>query len=282
MENHVVSVYIPTFNRPALLKRAVESVLKQTYEHVEIIVVNDGDNIPTDLQEYLASNQVVYLSTKGREGACKARNMAIAAASGYFITGLDDDDYFDTDRIQLFLDAVEHHGVQIFFTGYIYAEGDTRKERAVEQSQVELGDILKHNIINNQVFAPKAYFEGVEGFDENLPAWQDFDMWIRMIKTYGAAVYCPNYSYVMDGVGTDRISKNVQSIQKAFNIFMKKHDEYSENEALRACLIFNTQHYFKTPIILHDYYYMFMRMNKVKVARLLIEKVIFKLFNISF
>jgi len=106
-ENPLVTVYIPTYNRLELLKRAVKSVLDQDYSNIELIVVDDGSSDGTvDYLECVsqADQRVRYFVNEVNSGACVSRNKAIWAEKGEFITGLDDDDYFLNDRIifQLF------------------------------------------------------------------------------------------------------------------------------------------------------------------------------------
>lgn len=101
METPLVSVVIPTFERPYFLKRAIESVLKQTYHQLEIIVVVDGLSEKTAaLIDELQSNQVISISliqTNEKVGGSEARNIGVRQASGEYIALLDDDDeWFET------------------------------------------------------------------------------------------------------------------------------------------------------------------------------------------
>ena len=103
-----VSVYIPTKNRPFMLKRAIDSVLSQDYPNVEVVVSDDGstDNTPEFMNDYCNQHDnVIYIRSETSKGACHARNKAILASSGEFITGLDDDDRFTPDRIRYFVEA---------------------------------------------------------------------------------------------------------------------------------------------------------------------------------
>jgi glycosyltransferase involved in cell wall biosynthesis len=87
-----VSVYIPTKNRPVMLKRAIDSVLAQDYPNVEVVVSDDGstDNTPEFMDDYCKQyNNIIYLRSETSHGACHARNKAILASTGEFITGLD-------------------------------------------------------------------------------------------------------------------------------------------------------------------------------------------------
>src|SRR5690606_1394413 len=102
------TVYIPTYNRVELLKRAVESVRQQTYQNLDIIIVDDCSKDST--HEYLKEitkqdSRIRYFIKEKNSGACVSRNIAIENARGDFITGLDDDDYFLNSRIEFFLEG---------------------------------------------------------------------------------------------------------------------------------------------------------------------------------
>lgn len=277
----LISVYIPTFNRPELLKRAVASVLAQTYPNVEILVVNDGDELPQNVVTYFDENNVRYFKTLGKQGACVARNIAIKNANGYFITGLDDDDEFTPDRLSLFMQATEQHGEVNLFSNYLYLEKNARKERKCTHRLITEELIYQGNYINNQMFAPKKYFIEAGLFDENLPAWQDYDMWIRMIQKFGAAALVEEMTYIMDGSEDIRISKTPASIYKAIEIFFNKHKAY-ENHQYQASIYFNKHIYFSIPINMSEFLLMFKHLNKKKVTKLLIEKFLFRVFKIKF
>lgn len=97
MDNYpLVSVYIPTYNRLNLLKRAVNSVLAQDYLNIELLIVDDGSKDGTaDYLKRLSllDERVKFLLNEKNYGACICRNKAIDISSGELITGLDDDDY---------------------------------------------------------------------------------------------------------------------------------------------------------------------------------------------
>lgn len=92
----LVSVYIPTRNRSKLLHRAVHSVLEQSYDNFEVIIVDDGstDETYTIAKELENQNKnIIVLRNEIARGACVSRNLAISHSKGEYITGLDDDDY---------------------------------------------------------------------------------------------------------------------------------------------------------------------------------------------
>lgn len=105
----LVTVFIPTHNRAHLIRRAVLSVIDQTYKNIEIIIVNDGssDNTPDVLNSLkLEYNNIHIFQHEKAKGACAARNLAIRNATGQYITGLDDDDEFLPHRITDFINSV--------------------------------------------------------------------------------------------------------------------------------------------------------------------------------
>jgi len=277
-----VTVYIPTYNRPHLLKRAVESVLKQTYQDIEIIVVNDGEPLPPDLLNYLTENAVTCLKTDGNQRACVARNIAILASSGDYVTGLDDDDCFEINRIEEFVQAAKQQPAKMFFTGYQFIEKRLTKKRMPSMTSVALDDILKANVINNQVFAPRSFYIEAGLFDEALPAWQDFDMWVRMIAKFGDAILIPNYSYIMDGSEDVRISKKKENIMQAIALFQQKHKSlYGSDNELKAHLLFNKQSYFQVPFKIEDIIEMYKHLSSIKISRLMLEKSLFRLTGLK-
>ncbi|MGF6899189.1 glycosyltransferase [Paraburkholderia sp. GAS348] len=238
-KNPLVSVYIPTKNRKETLGRAMRSVADQDYENIELVIVDDGSTDGT--QEYVETfandkhgsiRSIKYHKSNVSKGACLARNAAIEIATGAYVTGLDDDDFFESSRIGRFVavaNLLTDHSY--LFTGYRYRTlrrgEDFFFKWISEVDEVTLLRILKRNCIGNQVFTTRERMLEIDSFDKLLPAWQDYDVWIRLIKRFGPAKRLDNYSYVVDTVSApDRISDNQQKIRDAHQIFLKKHPEY--------------------------------------------------------
>lgn len=93
----MISVIIPTYNRGHLIERAINSVLRQTYKKIEIIVVDDCSTDGTEevMRQYTNNNKIKYVKLDKNSGACKARNTGIKVASGNVIAFLDSDDEWD-------------------------------------------------------------------------------------------------------------------------------------------------------------------------------------------
>lgn len=229
--NNLVTVYIPTKNREQLLRRAVNSVLAQTHRNIELIIVSDGSEDGTcDYVNGLNADISIKLIHNSKSvGACAARNQAIEVASGDFVTGLDDDDLFLPQRLENFV--AEWHR---------RAESGQRFSCLFDRRIVNVGDqvwlwdtddvvdadrILQSNAVGNQVFTTRQRILDVGGFDASMPAWQDWEMWVRLIKSAGPAHSIKSNTYIMDiSHEFERITlKSAEKIRHAARLFYKKH-----------------------------------------------------------
>jgi glycosyltransferase involved in cell wall biosynthesis len=230
MEN-LITVYIPTKNRLDLLKRAVNSVLSQTHRPIELIVVSDGSDDGTcDYVNGLIENiSISLIHNDTSVGACAARNQAIDVAQGEFITGLDDDDIFLPHRLATFLAEwrrQQEKGVRFscLFDRRIVNAGDNVALWDTEAS-VSAEQIVQSNAVGNQVFTTPQRMKDAGRFDPAMPAWQDWDMWVRLIKTGGPAYSIQANTYIMDiSHEFERITKkSSEKIIRAAHLFYQKH-----------------------------------------------------------
>lgn len=210
----LVSVYIPTKNRLSLLKRAIESVMIQSFQNWELLVVNDASTDET--RNYLDAlrerdSRVVVFHNEMSVGGSAARNIAIKGARGEFCTGLDDDDYFLPQRledlIQLWTQS-EHQKPACVFSSIIAECSGVKARPNNPPVSISSDEFFRSNAIGSQVFAPTSYYVGAGLFDEHMPAWQDYEFFMRILRKYGTAYSTPVPSYVYDtSPRRDRISK---------------------------------------------------------------------------
>ncbi len=228
-----VSIYIPTKNRLDLLKIAVDSVLRQTYESIELIVVNDGSTDETQkyLEQLTASdNRVKYINNAQSKGACAARNAAIESASGYFLTGLDDDDLFEPCHIAALVSYWQLLEAASQKFSAIYVQDQLRNYSVInvlrKPSSVKAEDMLLSNCVGNQIFSTKEKFLSAGLFDQNMPAWQDLEFYYRFLKIHGPARLLDIPSYIFDvSPRGDRISVGSKlKIVNACESFIRKHN----------------------------------------------------------
>jgi glycosyltransferase involved in cell wall biosynthesis len=228
----LVSIYLPTHNRRRLLERAVDSVLSQTYRNVELIVVNDGstddsslflDKVSQNDRRLIAINNVRSL------GPSPSRNIAVREAKGFFISGLDDDDEFTPDRISQFVEywnelAAASSRHVCLFSQSIFVSERRRETTRDRKDHVRFMDLFRHNYIGNQIFCIRDDLIAAGLFDENLNAWEDLDLFLRLLKRFGEARLLDVPTYICDvSTSRERISRNEPPIRRAFEIISAKY-----------------------------------------------------------
>ncbi|TEW55751.1 glycosyltransferase [Psychromonas sp. RZ22] len=198
----LVSVYITTHNRCNLLPRAVDSVLNQSYENIELIISNDGSSDETEdvILAYIKSSalSIVYVKNDIPLGANNARNKAINVASGLFITGLDDDDEFCLDRVDKFV--TNWNDRYSFVSDNFFNESSGYRKRNFlkkNNSIYSLDDLIFRNEASNQIFTKLERLKSIGGFNEQLKKYQDWECWIRLANSYGKFKRFNWCSYIM-------------------------------------------------------------------------------------
>ncbi|HBE7862284.1 TPA: glycosyltransferase, partial [Escherichia coli] len=232
----LVSVYIPTHNRANLLKKAVESVLRQTYPHVEILICDDGstdntEEVVNQLIERNSGKTIIYLKNEQARGACFSRNRCLQHSKGDFVTGLDDDDEFTPERIKAFIDFAHAKQINFLTSALMFHNGRFYKRDNSVAEEITFEDMGYKNVIGNQVFAPRNMFLDVGGFDETFPAWQDYDMWFRMIKKFGPCYRLNDATYIMNvNEQRKRITTGGNAHQGYQKFIFKHKKELSTNQ----------------------------------------------------
>lgn len=235
-----VTIYITTYNRLSYLKRALNSVINQSYKNLEIIIVDDFSNDGT--QQFLREiskldNRIKIFLKEKNGGACESRNIAIQAAKGDYITGLDDDDYFLPNRIQNFIQNLNSDIKAILYFDNPLVKVDQREDilpttrtkllNWLKPQKVYAQDLLVSNYIGNQVFIKTDLLKKSGGFDELMPMWQDLECWYNILKvTKGYAKRLSNYTYVVDiSHELDRVSNlKLEKANNAYQRFIEKHN----------------------------------------------------------
>jgi glycosyltransferase involved in cell wall biosynthesis len=184
----LVSVIIPTYNRGWILTEAIDSVLAQDYKDYELIVVDDGstDNTREILDTY--GRDIVVLRQTNK-GVSAARNRGIAQAGGQLVAFLDSDDIWQprklsrqVDFFKLNPDAVINQTEEIWIrNGVRVNPKDRHRKPSGMIFERSLGLCL---VSPSAVMIQKTLFDAVGVFDENLPACEDYDLWLRISCRY--------------------------------------------------------------------------------------------------
>ena len=241
----LVSVYITTCNRSTLLIRAIDSVLKQTYKNIELIIVNDNsiDNTRKILESLQLQNKnIKILHKKNKIGACEARNAAILHAKGEFVTGLDDDDYYNNvSRLENFVKfwfEERKYSKKVLFDdvkvktrfGIIY-----RKRINLVTNQ----NLRTSNSVGSQIFALRKTYIDCGLFDPLMPMWQDWDICYRISKMGYTFINIKHFSYTVDkSHNYNRISKlDDDSVRFAMGRLITKINKCSEKEKTKILTV---------------------------------------------
>lgn len=246
--NPLVTVYIPTFNRVELLKRAVDSVRKQTYQSLEIIIVDDCSNDGTHayLEEIKKQDsRIRYFIKDKNSGACVSRNIAIDNASGEYITGLDDDDYFRKDRIESFVnekDLLKKY--KFLFSNYIYILKDKPLHRSfmekIKPKVIKRQDLLSYNYVGNQIFIETQKLRLIK-FNSSIKAWQDLYCWYGLLED-GAGYLVREFTYYMD-MSHDHERISTQKYDKIQESYDKFCSDYNLNNKKKLILKNQLEYY---------------------------------------
>lgn len=192
-----VSVVIPAYNKSEYTKITVESVLSQTYENIEIIVVDDGSTDDTNERMKQFGDKINYIYKKNA-GASSARNEGMRVATGEYVAHIDCDDVYYPEKIEKSVKCLEKNSEY----GFVYTDvykideynnivGDFSDFALKATSGWIASKLVLENWMNNSTLvARKCCFEKVGVFDENIFVPADWDMVIRLAAVYKAA-YLP-------------------------------------------------------------------------------------------
>lgn len=197
MIDRLVSVIIPTYNRPMLLQRSVQSVLSQSYSNLEVLVIDDASTLDySEAIKEFEDRGLVYIRHEHRKGSAAARNTGIQLAQGEYIAFNDDDDVWDKyklkKQVQAMNEAVGSAGMVFSKYRKIFSDGAERQIFPEEQGMENWhNSLLRYNFIGTPtVLMKRECFSKAGTFDEGLKCLEDWDLWIRVSNFY-SLLYIP-------------------------------------------------------------------------------------------
>lgn len=229
----LVSVVIPTYERPDLLGDAVKSALDQTYESIEILVVNDGSATPAETAvadiTALPKTDMTFLRHNENRGANAARNTGAKAANGDLVAFLDDDDYWHPEKIERQVTALEQapDDVGVVFTGQLCV--DETGSVTNTSHPVTDGNFIE-NLAEGATFGTFSavmvradVFQQAGYPDERFPCWQDREWYFRLADHYNF-VSIPEALTIRRFIDTPQISDRFEARRDiAYPLMLEKH-----------------------------------------------------------
>ncbi len=229
-ENYKVTVYITNYNYGDFIERAIQSVLDQTYNNIEILIIDDGstDNSKKIISEYASDPRITTIFKKN-EGLISACNTALYNAKGKFIMRLDADDWLDENIVNILIENFKRdHDLELIFPDYyeVDKQGNIKNIfRRHNFKDIKLYDQSAHGACT--MFKTKTLIES-GGYDEYFSCQDGVDVWLRYIKKYKVKnINTPLFYYRMHENNLTKKEQNI--INNKHKILIKNNSEKTEN-----------------------------------------------------
>ena len=196
--NTLVSIVVPTYNHSIYLKRALESIINQTYENWEVIVIDNHSTDNTfEVVANFKNNRIKYLKVHNKGIIAISRNIGIKSANGEWIAFLDSDDWWTRDKLEICIQSINEKVDFIYHDLEIIANNSRifsrKKIKSRKLKKPVLIDLLTegNEIGNSSVFVRKKFLDEINGIDESkeLVAAEDYNTWLRIAKLTDQFVY---------------------------------------------------------------------------------------------
>ena len=223
----LVSVIITSCDRIDLFKLALNSVLKQSYENYEIIVIDSS--LDLSVKNHVKNLKSIKYQHFNNNNANYLRNKGVELCNGELIAFLDDDDIWNEEKLQYQVDLFNRHNIQLCYTGKnIKYEKVGLEKYSFKKPKFSniFNSILWDNFIGttSSIMVQSCVFKLVGNFDESLPALQDYDFYIRVCKKFNVkgidkclVIYRSNHS-------ANQISLNKEKFKKAKDLLKSKYN----------------------------------------------------------
>lgn len=243
----MISCIVTTYKRePAVLARAVESILNQTYKDIEVIVVNDAPEekaLCSELGDMLSGydRDIKYIIHEKNKGACAARNTGIEAAKGEYIAFLDDDDVWAENKLELQLEKLIEEDAALVYCDHYFIDKDGNEVYQKPFTEYLAGDtdyerLLCFNFIGSTSFPllKASALRAVGGFNVELRSSQDHEVWLKIARSNKIAyIEKPLVKYYYTEVA---ITRSIANREQGYTYLLDEFkDSYSENKKVLHC-----------------------------------------------
>ena len=231
IKNNKISIIIPTFNREKIIEHSIKTVLNQTYNNIEIIVIDDCSTDDTEsVINEIKDNRIRYIKLKKKKGANYARNLGINMASGKYISFLDSDDIFYNNKLIKQINNIENNKSDLDFCKIrININNKNRFSFIIPNDKQELSifkgnifeELTKGNFISTQSILTKRTIIKKFLFDTNIPRLQDYDFLLRIIPKVKVSFTKEILGEI--NIQKDSISSSLIKLQEAIKIILILH-----------------------------------------------------------
>lgn len=244
-EQPTVSVIIPTYNRKAVLMRAVESALSQTLSDIEVLIADDGSTDRTEELFAACKDPRVQYHVLPHRGACAARNAGLALARGQYIAFLDSDDVWMPNKLELQKHQLETSGADVVFCAFRRHDGtgvSCFPGPDTPEGQISYQQLLGGNLVSTQTLFGRAECMKRIRFDERFPRMQDWEYAIRLAKSSRLFYFSDVLAELF--VQSDSISRKPELGLKAIQLLFRKYRRDFARSMPNTLLMLNTMETF--------------------------------------
>ena len=247
--NKLVSIIIPTHNRPKMLSRALASVMNQKYGNMEIIIIDDSNNEANKIEnenliKKLNDKRIIYLHTNGSEGGGKARNIGIERSNGSYIAFLDDDDIWLKNKLKKQMEKfkLDESICAVYCIYDVYDERGVKIRKIRHRNRGDIYKKLLHSFCiseTSSIIIKKGALKKINGFDTSLVSNQEYDLYLRLSE------HC-NFDFVDEVLinkiesEKERISSNFNKKTEGLKQFFKKNKIRYKNLPIKDRIYFHT------------------------------------------
>lgn len=236
MSNPLLSIIIPTHNRPQLVIRAVKSALEQTIEDLEVIVVDDASQVPPELPQ---DSRVRMIRLSQPSGGAAARNIGTSSACGRWITYLDDDDILLPDMAAVSLKALSENTFKtpvavISGLEVVDAQGKITQKRIPPKLREQGAHFFLEKLAPGYSYNTKQtlvverkLIEQIGGWDEAFRSRVHSELFLRLNPAC-SIIGLPIVTYQLSAHEGVRVSRDVQLRQESFERLLNKHQNLFE------------------------------------------------------
>jgi|WetSurMetagenome_2_1015567.scaffolds.fasta_scaffold117366_2 glycosyltransferase involved in cell wall biosynthesis len=227
MDTPLISIIIPSYNRGHILMKSVNSVLSQTYEHIELIIVDDASTDNTaEIIHSLTDSRIKFIHLEHNSGACAARNEGIQEAEGKYIAFNDSDDQWHSNKLSEQLSFIRKNNADVVVCSMnCYDENKNRFlhtfPHSMPEGRLSYKDLLFYNCSSTQLLFGKALCFKTIQFDSKMPRMQDWDEILRLSQHY---TICRQNDILVDTyIQKDSITRHPEKAVLAMNLLLEKH-----------------------------------------------------------
>ena len=223
-EKPLVSIVVPAHNAAEFIDDTIHSVLGQTYEDFELIVVDDASSDATlEVVEQFSDARIRVIKCKRNGGAAKARNRGVLAARGRYICFLDADDLWQPDKLERQLEFMKETGAAFSFTSYVFADANGRPNGKVVRVPATI--TYKQALKNTTIWTSTVMFDmkKLSKKDILMPdvKSEDTATWWKVLRKVDCAFGMREVTAIYRRSGKSLSSNKLVAIKRIWNLYRK-------------------------------------------------------------